>query len=455
MSYSKYKAIESLWVSSLPEHWGYQETKRLMRNIGSGTTPPTTVESYYGGDIHWIQSGDLYKRIRVLQTQKMISSQAIKACSALSIYKKPFLVVAMYGASIGNVAISEIDACVNQACCVLQPSEKVALCYLLYWYIFGKEFLVSLSAGGTQPNISQAKIRDFCIAIPPRDEQDQIVRFLDWKVSEINRLIGLKRKQVKLLQERKDAVVVDLVLHGVDAKAQMRDSGSFWLGSVPSQWKVTRGKNLFKEIDVRSETGTEELLTVSHITGITPRRMKNVTMFKSESLVGYKKCKPGQIAANTMWMWQGAIAVSSYDGVISPSYNTYEQRNNDFIPEYLDRMLRIRPLVNNYVVLSSGIRKSRLRLYPEQFLTILFPVPPKEEQRTIVDAIHKQTGQIDQAIEMEEKEITLLQELKIRLISDVVTGKMDVRSIEIPEYEYVADEAPTEETEEETEECEE
>lgn len=167
-------------------------------------------------------------------------------------------------------------------------------------------------------------------------------------------------------------------------------------------------------------------------------------MFKSESLIGYKICKPGRIAANTMWMWQGAIAVSNYDGVISPSYNTYEQISDGYIPEYLDFLLRAKPLVDNYVVLSSGIRKSRLRLYPEQFLTILFPVPPIEDQRRIVDAIRERIAKIQDIISVRQQEISVLQEFKARLIADVVTGKIDVRGIEIPEYEFVEETGDTE-----------
>ena len=75
----------------------------------------------------------------------------------------------------------------------------------------------------------------------------------------------------------------------------------------PSRWPMYRGKQLFSVIDNRSTEGTEELLSVSHITGITPRSQKNITMFQAESLIGYKICKVGDIAANTMWTWQGAI----------------------------------------------------------------------------------------------------------------------------------------------------
>ena len=77
----------------------------------------------------------------------------------------------------------------------------------------------------------------------------------------------------------------------------------------PARWTMRRGKELFREIDERSADGSEELLSVSHITGITPRSQKNVTMFQSESLVGYKICRPGDIAANTMWTWPAAIGV--------------------------------------------------------------------------------------------------------------------------------------------------
>ena len=105
------------------------------------------------------------------------------------------------------------------------------------------------------------------------------------------------------------------------------------------RWPVMRGKKLFRVMDERSTEGTEELLSVSHITGITPRTQKNVTMFKSESLVGYKICEKGDIAANTMWTWQGAIGVSEHSGVVSPAYIVYRQRDNYYHPRCLDMML--------------------------------------------------------------------------------------------------------------------
>ena len=190
----------------------------------------------------------------------------------------------------------------------------------------------------------------------------------------------------------------------------------------PERWPMRRGKQLFEVMDNRSEDGTEELLSVSHITGITPRSQKNVTMFKSESLVGYKKCAVGDIAANTMWTWQGAIGVSNYDGVVSPAYNVYRQREAVYNPRYLDFLLREKNLVAVYHSLSTGIRPSRLRLYPDVFLTIYFPVPSIEEQENMVQFLEWKISKINALINIKKKLLSLLEMRKIGIINDVLNN---------------------------------
>lgn len=191
--------------------------------------------------------------------------------------------------------------------------------------------------------------------------------------------------------------------------------------SYPSRWPLYRGKQLFRVIDERSEEGTEELLSVSHITGITPRSQKNVTMFQAESLVGYKLCRIGDIAANTMWTWQGAIGVSNYAGVVSPAYNVYRQNGEIYNPRFLDMLLRERTLIDVYHSLSTGIRPSRLRLYPDVFLTIRFPVPPRDEQDHIVRYLDWKVSEINRLISTHRKEIDLLNEMKSNIIDKVAT----------------------------------
>lgn len=188
----------------------------------------------------------------------------------------------------------------------------------------------------------------------------------------------------------------------------------------PARWPLYRGKQLFKVIDNRSGDEGKELLSVSHITGITPRSQKNVTMFQSESLIGYKLCEIGDIAANTMWTWQGAIGVSKYTGVVSPAYNVYRQKNNEYNPLYLDMLLRERKLIDVYYSLSTGIRASRLRLYPDVFLSISFPVPPRAEQDQIVRFLDWKVSEINKLIEIERKKIQNLEKLKNKAIDKAV-----------------------------------
>jgi type I restriction enzyme S subunit len=193
----------------------------------------------------------------------------------------------------------------------------------------------------------------------------------------------------------------------------------------PERWTIRSGKRLFISIDERSVDGSEELLTVSHLTGITPRAEKNVTMFKAETLVGYKKVQKRDVASNTMWMWQGAIGVSEYDGVISPSYNVYRQKDDEYTPDYLDLLLREKNMVDVYHSLSTGIRPSRLRLYPEQFFSISFPLPEKEEQKKIVEYINWKVSKINAYAKSLKKQISLLGECKQSILAKVLTKGLD------------------------------
>jgi type I restriction enzyme S subunit len=158
-----------------------------------------------------------------------------------------------------------------------------------------------------------------------------------------------------------------------------------WLGDVPAHWNEKRAKYFYREVDERSATGQEELLSVSHTTGVTPRSQKNVTMFKAASYVGHKVAKPNDIVVNTMWAWMAALGVSKDFGIVSPSYGVYRPlKMRDYVPDFVDYMLRIPPLKWEYFCRSTGIRASRLRLYPDKFLDIPFPCPPLDEQDGIV-----------------------------------------------------------------------
>lgn len=195
-----------------------------------------------------------------------------------------------------------------------------------------------------------------------------------------------------------------------------------WLPPVPEHWNEQRAKTFFREVDERSRTGQEELLSVSHLTGVTPRSQKNVTMFKAASYVGSKLCRPGDIVINTLWAWMAALGASRHVGIVSPAYGVYRPHHTDsFNPAYLDYLLRTRAYVAEYIGRSTGIRSSRLRLYPNQFLDIALLQPPRTEQDQIVAYLQAQDAHITRFIKAKRDLIGLLTEQKQTIIEGAVT----------------------------------
>jgi type I restriction enzyme S subunit len=198
---------------------------------------------------------------------------------------------------------------------------------------------------------------------------------------------------------------------GLQPYPSYQSSGSANIGSLPSHWSVQRAKVLLREVDDRSMAGDEKLLSVSHKTGVTPRREKNVSMFLADSNMGHKLCRPGDIVVNTMWAWMAAVGVSKDVGLVSPSYGVYRPVVPGLLHDrYLDELLRTPNYRDEFLVRSTGITSSRLRLYPDEFLKIHLPLPPPDEQAAIVRFL-------DHAGQRIRRYISAKQQL-IRLLSD-------------------------------------
>ena len=317
-------------------------------------------------------------------------------------------------------------AFVNKLCCI--HGTTVSSKYL-YHALRSKDFTDQfyLNMTGLIGGVSTNALKNISISLPDGEGQQSIVtHYLDQKCEQVDTLIANVQAQIEKLKAYKQSLITEVVLNGLAPNVPMKDSGVEWMGIIPAHWGVKCGKHLFAESDLRSDDGSEELLTVSQYTGITPRSQKNVNMFEALSLEGYKICKVGDIAANTMWMWAGAIGVSQYYGVVSPSYNVYHQIGNAYLSKYLDYLLRIPPLVQCYESQSTGIRASRLRLYPQQFLNIRFPVPPYAEQEAVVAELEGRCEKVDRLIAIKQRKIDKLNEYKKSLIYECVTGKKDV-----------------------------
>lgn len=198
-----------------------------------------------------------------------------------------------------------------------------------------------------------------------------------------------------------------------------------WLPALPVHWELHRAKANFREVDERSVSGDEELLSVSHKTGVTPRSQKNVTMFMAESYEGHKTCQPGDIVVNTLWAWMAALGASKHVGIVSPAYGVYRQRAEAFDARFLDYLLRTETYRGEYLRSSRGITTSRLRLYPPDFLNISFVQPPLEEQRLIVRFLDWHGAMTGRLIRAKKGLIGLLNEQKQSIIHRAVTRGLD------------------------------
>jgi type I restriction enzyme S subunit len=287
---------------------------------------------------------------------------------------------------------------------------------------------LELAANGvTRFGIPKSEIGAMTLPVPPLDQQRAIADYLDRETSRLDALVAAKERVLGLLGEKRRALITRAVTRGLDPRVPLRDSGIPWLGEIPAHWETERTRWLFKERDQRSATGEEELLTVSHLTGVTPRFEKNVNMFEAETTEGYKICLSGDLVINTLWAWMGAMGVSPVDGIASPAYHVYEPGVR-LEPSYVDALVRLPVFAQEVTRYSKGVWSSRLRLYPEGFFEVFLPVPSLSEQRALVAHIAKETVKLDQLRVATERTTVLLKERRAALITAAVTGQIAVES---------------------------
>ena len=197
------------WIGDIPAEWNKDKVIRVFSVIGSGTTPKSSDENLFDGNTPWIQSGDINGE-NLFVTKNCVSNSAIESYSALRVYQAPYLVVAMYGASVGNLSLSMIDACVNQACCVLKK-PTINLKFAFYIFKAVKDYLARKAVGGGQPNISQETIKQLWLTIPSADEQIEISNYLDEKCRSVDALIAKKQQYLTEIENYKKSLIYEYV----------------------------------------------------------------------------------------------------------------------------------------------------------------------------------------------------------------------------------------------------
>jgi type I restriction enzyme S subunit len=211
------------------------------------------------------------------------------------------------------------------------------------------------------------------------------------------------------------------MIAGLKPYAEYKDSGLPWLGAVPAHWRMVRNGSLFGQ---RSQTGFGELpiLEVSLKTGVRVRAFGSTKRKQVMSdFAKYKRAAKGDLAYNTMRMWQGALGVCPVDGLVSPAY-VVARPYSGIETRYFAALFRTGDYMAEIDAASRGIVKDRNRLYWDQFKQMQSPCPPPEEQAVIVQFLDWANGRLERAIRGKRKVIALLMEQKQVVIQRAVTN---------------------------------
>ncbi len=253
---------------------------------------------------------------------------------------------------------------------IIRPGTETDRRYIKY-LVSSRSFLLGGEAEmfgvAGQKRVSDSWLRNFPVLVTTKSRQTAIADFLDAETVHIDALISKKVRLIALLEHRL-AVKIEMLLTGRDKSHVQKASTDIpSIPEVPSSWKLRRNKTFLLEVNKPSLDGQEELLSVSHITGVTSRSLKEVNMFMAESLEGYKMVSVGDLVINTMWAWMGAAGTSYIEGIVSPAYGVYRFDQSIMLPQFFDGLVRTRAYIDEMTRFSKGVWSSRLRLYGPVF----------------------------------------------------------------------------------------
>ena len=442
MRYEKYKKSISPFLEEIPFHW--KETylsHAYSLSSDTGHTEEQLLSVFLDKGVVSYSSTD----------QKQVHKPS-EDMSKYQLVNPGDFVINNQQAWLGSVGISRYKGIVSPAYYIWRPREDNNPYYMNYLfrdhYIIDQFVLASKGVGSIQRQVYVPYMKRIILSIPPREEQNQIVRYLDWQVSKINKLIHGYQRQIKLLEERRQTVIDRAVTKGVRQGRQMHSIQANWMGEIPADWKMIPSKRLYLESKERKYPD-DKPATASQKYGIILQEdyMKSENkriVIATQGLDDWKHVEPDNFVIS-LRSFQGGIERSEIFGCVTWHYIVLLPQKY-VVPRYFKWLLKSKSYIKALQGTSEFIRDGQDLRY-SNFVKVDLPLIPASEQEEIADYIEQETAKIDRAIPVLEKEIELLKEYRTRLISDVVTGQMDVRNVEVPEYtpeEDIAEEAPEE-----------
>lgn len=436
--YPQYKPSGIQWIGDIPEHWHLDPFGRFF-NYSKGLS--ITKEDLIPEGISVISYGQIHSKSN---EGTRITPELIRFVSPRYLDTAPQALVQENDFIFADTS-EDLEGCGN---CVFIDREDTIFAgyhtlvcrphdfsnhrYLAYYFLSPawRCALRSQCNGVKVFSISRGKLKKTKITVPSDAEQRDIVAFLDRKTEKIAEYIAAKEAEIEKLGTLKQSVISRAVTRGLNPNAPMKDSQIPWIGDVPEHWGKRRIKNLFT---LRDERNYEDLSKVNLISvyaklGVVQHcDIEATTGNRAVKADGYKIVHKDDIVVNIILCWMGALGKSEYDGVTSPAYDVYQPKNGVNC-DYYHYLFRTNMFCGECMRQGRGIMMMRWRTYSKEFTAIHVPFPPPDEQQAIVDFIDRKVREIDEYIGKIREQIEKLKLYKQRLISDAVTGKIDVRN---------------------------
>lgn len=419
--YSEYKYSGVKWIGDVPKHWEVLRAKNMfVRMSREVRNEDDVITCFRDGEV------TLRKNRRIegfTESFKEIGYQGIR---------KGDLVIHQMDAFTGSIGVSDSDGKGTPVYICLQPKGNYSNNYYAYLLreMARAGFIKSLYRG-IRERSSDFRYETFAklfLPIPPLTEQRAIVSYLDGKVGQIDTYVAKQTQQIELLKELKQAVIANAVTKGIDNMAKLKQTGISRIGHVPQHWEQCRLKNVVSCNNETLSNNTEPSLQIEYVEIADVKEMEGIVRtthykFSEAPSRARRITKNGDIILSTVRTYLKAVALVKQEGLIV-STGFAVLRPKDCNQEYISYLLRSDYFLGEVSRRSFGI--SYPSITTDALLSIEIPIPPLSEQRAIVSYIEAKTASINKLIDAYEQQVERVKEYKQRLISDAVTGKMNV-----------------------------
>lgn len=443
-NYEKYKKSGAAWLGDVPDHWNLSPLKYLADFSGGGT-PSKDNPSYWNGHIPWVSPKDM-KSTNITSTIDNVTELAVKQSSTSLLSAGALLMVVRSGILQHSipVAINDVPVTLNQDMKALRFKPRLSTQYARY-VVSGNQRLLLLEwskQGATVESIEQEYLANTLFPVPPAAEQEKITNFLGHETAKIDTLIEKQQQLIKLLKEKRQAVISRAVTKGLNPNAPMRDSGVEWLGEVPAHWVVAQLK--FNTLEMQTGPFGSQLHAEDYVDDgiplVNPAHMIDGKIVSDSRVSVDKKTwdrlnrhqlKTGEIIfARRGDLGRCAIVTEEQEGWLCGTGSLKAKLNERLVPEYSYLLITSDGVVAELSLESKGSTMENLNT--ETLGRVRLPVPPVSEQDEILTYVHEVSGKFKTLIENASSAIELMQERRTALISAAVTGKIDVRNWQAP-----------------------